>query len=114
MAKKKKVLNLTRHEATPEQKRDGVVEPDEKMKAMIRSLLTFTRMPDAYILNLRAKSLAYIAQRLNFKRAMIGGAPYLMSFLERELLVRGIEVLYSFYQRKQMEETYEGLFNPFL
>ena len=38
-------------------------------------------------------------------KAMIGGAPYLMSELEKELWYRGIEPVYSFSRRESVEST---------
>ena len=48
---------------------------------------------------MRANLLANIAVELGVDTAMIGGAPYLMSALERALRSRGIAPVYSFSTR---------------
>ena len=41
-------------------------------------------------------------------KAMIGGAPYLMAELEKELWYRGIEPVYAFTKRESVETTDEN------
>lgn len=96
------ILNLTQHTATTEQVAAGVVEP--QFKEAIQNLLTFNSKPDIFEIQDRAKALAAMAQVEGFKRAMIGGAPFFMSALERELLDAGITPLYAFSERVSDEQ----------
>ena len=98
------ILNLTQHNATPEQKAQGVVEPGDINKRQIQNLLTFTTPPTQREIMLRASVLAEIADGYGCDAAMIGGAPYLMSALERELRALDIQPLYSFTLRESVEE----------
>jgi len=98
------ILNLTQHNATPEQKAQGVVEPGDVNKRQIQNLLTFTTIPTQREITLRASVLAEIAEGYGCDAAMIGGAPYLMSALEHELRALGIQPLYSFTLRESVEE----------
>lgn len=98
------ILNLTQHNATPEQIAAGVIEPSSGDKAAIKELLTFTDPPCAASIRARAARLAVIASAYT-DRAMIGGAPYLMAPLESELMDAGITPLYAFSRRESVEET---------
>ncbi len=102
-----KILNLTQHQATPEQIRAGVAEPDDYLKGKIRTALTFLDRPDQENIRKRAEELALIALTEEVKFAMIGGAPYLMADLETALLKREITPLYSF-SKRVVEEVKEG------
>jgi len=95
----KKILNLTQHESTKEQKDQGVFEPSKKDKEYIKQLLTFEDIPSKDLLEQRAKSLTAIALTYGVEKIMIGGAPYFMSFLERELKFIGMKLVYSFSKR---------------
>ncbi len=97
-----KILNLTQHKATPEQFAQGVVEPESPWKEGIQRALTFEDLPTPEEIQRRAEALAKIAD--GHDSAMIGGAPYLMSTLERELKKRGIKPLYAFSKREVVEE----------
>jgi len=99
----KKIINLTQHNPTPEQIAQGVVEPDSVNKKQIADLLTFNHLPTIYEIKDRARKIAEIASNFEFEFALIGGAPYLMSSLERELKARGIIPLYSFSVRRVVE-----------
>lgn len=99
------ILNLTQHEATDDQKADGVVEP--KNKQLIRELLTFDELPLACEVGERAKELAQIAAEHGHGRAMVGGAPFLMVSLEIELNKRHIKPIYAFSKRESIEEKNE-------
>ena len=80
-----KILNLTQHEATPEQQAQGVFEPNLQDKADIQYLLTFDEIPTKGGLRRRAELLAMIANHYEVDNIMIGGAPYLMAPLISEL-----------------------------
>jgi hypothetical protein len=84
-----KILNLTQHQATPEQSAQGVVEPHNK--ALIQELLTFTAAPSTAEVWEKARALAdLVGGGAGMDAAMIGGAPYLMGKLEFSLKQRGI------------------------
>ena len=95
------ILNLTQHQATPEQIAQGVVEPHKKV--LIKDLLTFTSAPSTEEVWVKARTLAALAEEAGADSAMIGGAPYLMGKLEFSLKQRGIKPLYSFTERVSEE-----------
>ena len=96
----RKTINLVMHAASPEQ---GCFEPQNK--AEVKELLLFRQMPTADEIHRRAKSLANIAHESGATHAMIGGALYLMSSLERALVDLGITPLYAFSERVSVEVT---------
>ncbi len=96
----KKTINLTMHPATPEQ---GCIEPDNK--AEVKELLLFKGLPTVDEIQHRALMLANIANEQGATHAMIGGALYLMSHLERALLTMGITPVYAFSERVSVEVT---------
>lgn len=117
------IVNLTQHPSTPEQQADGVVDLGAEVKNEIRGLLTFNSIPTKEEMEDRARKLAQIVKNHGYEAAMIGGAPYFMSTLERVLTDEGIKYYYAFSQRVVVEETqpdgtvvkkatfkYEGLF----
>lgn len=97
------ILNMTQHDSTPEQGAQGVVEPEDK--AAVRSLLTFTTIPSKEEVVERAEKLADAAFHAGAEAAMIGGAPYLMSALERALKAKGVKPLYAFSVRESADVT---------
>lgn len=93
-----KIVNLTQHDATPAQVSGGVVEPSDK--AEIRSDLTFRGGATTEDIQSKAEAIADRAVESGCPKAMIGGAPYLMSALETALSARGIEPVYAFSERR--------------
>lgn len=93
------ILNMTQHTATVDQKAQGVVEPNEEHKEVIKKLLTFTTLPAAQEVKERAEKLTAIAVNLGAKAAMIGGAPYLMGPLHAALEAAGVVPLYAYSER---------------
>jgi len=93
------VLNLTQHNATPEQ---GCVEPINK--AAVQSALTFDTIPSVEEMKVRADFLVSICKEANVSKAMIGGAPFFMSTLEKVLISNGIQPLYAFSERVSEEK----------
>lgn len=91
------IINLTQHPATAEQVAAGV--QDLPNSDTLRKLLTFDRLPNRIEIENRAKALALMADAAGADAAMIGGAPFLMSKLEAELLNRGIRPMYAFSKR---------------
>jgi len=109
------ILNLTQHQATKEQVEAGVVEPTEK--EYIQKLLTFEDMPSRDEIKKRAKLLAGYAHlwlsrngidKYHDRKALIGGAPFLMSALENELRKHRIKPLYAFSKRVSEEKEVDG------
>lgn len=98
-----KILNLTQHTATAEQAQAGVVEPSDK--AFVVAQLNFDELPSQDDIAGRAKNLANFAKANKAQAVMIGGAPYLMSALELELLACDIKPLYAFSVRESVETT---------
>lgn len=101
------ILNLTQHKTSAAQKHEGVFEPANK--AMIKELLTFITIPSKEALHRRAKALAnVVAQFENYTgRVMIGGAPFLMPYLEDAIIDIGCTPVYAFSLRDSVEETLE-------
>lgn len=97
------IINLTQHMATEDQVAAGVVEPTDEMKEKVVQNLTFDRVPDWWDIGRAARTIAAIAKRSGHKAALIGGAPWLMSALERELINNGVQPLYSFSVRESQE-----------
>jgi len=100
------MLNLTQHNSTPDQ--TGVVEPTSEQKVRIQELLTFEELPTAADMESRAYELARIVSGSGEDTAMIGGAPYFMSTLERVLMEHGITPLYAFSKRESIEKIIDG------
>jgi len=101
------ILNLTQHKANAAQKHAGVFEPANK--AIVEELLTFTTIPSKEDLHRRAKALANVVSKFENHRGsvMIGGAPYLMPYLEDALSEVGCRAVYAFSLRESVEETLE-------
>lgn len=117
------IVNLTQHDATPEQIAQGVHNIAIAKDYLVASL-TFDEIPSIETLRKRAKYIAKLVLpsivteteedgSLLTKSvieaheicAMIGGAPFFMPFLERALLERDITPLYAFSKRVSVEET---------
>jgi hypothetical protein len=96
-----RILNLTLHEASAEQKADGVVEPTDK--AAVSMLLTFDACPDLAIIRQRATDIAALTVAERADAAMLGGALWLMAPLEAELRAAGIVPMYAFSVRDSVE-----------
>jgi len=101
------ILNITQHNATPDQKKAGVVDLAEEDRKIVSDLLTFDTVPTIEEMARRATKLADVCKRYGAKRAMIGGAPFFMSTLETILESRGIKPCYAFSKRVVVEETQE-------
>ncbi|MEM9213973.1 MAG: hypothetical protein AAGD25_06460 [Cyanobacteria bacterium P01_F01_bin.150] len=97
------IINLTQHKATPQQIAAGVIESQPESKRSIKALLLFEELPSKEEIQHRASALAAIAFSHKASSAMIGGAPYLMSELEKSLAKEGIKAVYSFSERVSEE-----------
>ncbi len=106
------IVNLTQHAATKEQLDAGVVELSQEQKKGLAALLTFTSCPTKKEVSERAIAIAAVAAEFvgnDFNSsAMIGGAPFLMSALEKALLGQGITAVYAFSERVSVEEHRDG------
>jgi len=100
------IINLTQHNASLEQVRAGVIEPESK--ELVKEFLTFDSLPNQEEILKRVSKLATIAEMHGAHAAMIGGAPFLMSALERELKNRRITPVYAFSKRVVTERTTDG------
>ena len=98
-----KILNLTQHKATPDQEKAGVYNLEGDKLEKLKELLTFPELPTGYVVWDRARKIADLAEQEGAKSAMIGGANYLMSWLENALLRRGINIKYSFSIRESQD-----------
>ena len=98
------IVNLTQHPATPDQLAAGVVDLSEPTLGALRRLLTFEDLPDDGEVYRRAVAIAEIAEASGCSHAMLGGAPFLMAPLEREVAHRSIEPVYAFSRRESIEE----------
>lgn len=99
-----RIINLTQHPATPEQKEAGVLDLDDTTGLMLKTLLTFEEIPTAKDLLLRAQQIAVIAKGTFAKKAMIGGATFFMIYLHVALMREGITPVYAFSRRESVEE----------
>lgn len=100
-----RIINLTQHALTPEQIEAGVVEPAGSLKEEIIKALTFTSLPTKDEVIERARDLAGLADFNAAGGALIGGAPYLMGYLQDALKMRGIKPLYAYSERVSLEKT---------
>lgn len=103
-----RVLNLTQHRATDEQIEDGVFDLHPEHQEKLKRLLTFNDLPPAIEVavnaELAADLAADVAAAAGCRHVMIGGAPFLMSTLERALKNRGLTPVYAFSRRESVEE----------
>lgn len=65
--------------------------------------MTFDNIPCVADLQYRADRIALLAK--GYKFAMIGGAPFFMSFLEQALKFVGVEPVYAFSKRESQEQV---------
>lgn len=98
-----KILNLTQHTSTPEQ---GVKDLEGQQLEILRTALNFDILPTHEAIRNRAMLIASLAK--GYDAAMIGGAPFLMTVLEHELLKLGITPYYAFTQRITEERVDES------
>ena len=99
----KTILNLTQHPSTPSQKNEGVFDLDETDFQKLKELLTFETIPKENENNERAKKITEIAKQYKIKKAMIGGALWLICPLITILKENNIEPMFSFSKRETKE-----------
>lgn len=103
------MLNLTQHNATEDQLKAGVTEPEPYVKKLLQDFLTFKEIPSETTLEIQAKNIAYLV-KVNYpeeKDVMIGGAPFFMSYLEDALKKLDFNPYYAFSKRVVKEKTLE-------
>jgi hypothetical protein len=100
-----KILNLTQHEASEDQKKAGVVDLPEADRNILKGLLTFDSIPSRDCLVVRAAAVALIAKNEGVASCMIGGAPFFMGHLEKALKNQEIAAVYAFSKRVAVEEN---------
>ncbi|MDR0408683.1 MAG: hypothetical protein LBH45_07205 [Campylobacteraceae bacterium] len=105
-----KILNLTQHLATDEQKAEGVVDLPTDLRLELCKLLTFDTLEETKDVLKRSLDIARLAKKSNIAAhaAMIGGAPFFMSFLENALKQTGIQPLYAFTPREVIKTHNEN------
>lgn len=101
------IFNLTQHEPTGSQI-ESVASRTEEQASAVKSLLNFLEPPSREAIISKAAALADIAREAGATAAMIGGAPYLMGPLEKELRYRRIIPVYSFSKRVSKEVVVDG------
>lgn len=110
-----KILNLTQHAATAEQKAAGVVDLQGVQLEELKALLTFNEIPSPEELDERSDMIAHLAcanglgndegEDPIFHTAMIGGAPFFMRHLELALEAHRIKPVYAFSRRESVERA---------
>lgn len=106
------ILNLTQHRATPEQIAQGVADLPEAQRQELHNLLTFEEAPSCGEVWRRALAIARLCDTVipdegtDTFRAMIGGAPFLLTVLEQVLHEEcGLGSCFSFSKRVSAEIT---------
>ncbi|WP_424411265.1 hypothetical protein [Pasteurella sp. PK-2025] len=103
-----KLINLTQHKQTAEQENSAeFVAVSAEQMAEIKGLITFNKAPTLAEMQERADRLSQIAVASGAENAMVGGAPFFASTLERALLNAGITPVYAFSQREVVETVNE-------
>jgi hypothetical protein len=102
--KLEKILNLTQHRATKEQKDAGLIEPMEAAKAEIKTLLTFNEISDCSQIKMksRARLLTLIAReyrKYGIAKILIEGESFFMPVLARALKEEFLIPVYAFSKR---------------
>ena len=105
------ILNATQHDATADQQTAGVTNLPPAIAAAVRNNLTVDSIPTHNEIVRRCTAIALLLEQHNYdngvpnfgQRVMIGGAPWMMSFLEAELWSRGFTPVYAFSVRASEE-----------
>lgn len=107
------IINLTQHEATPDQMAAGVTDMQKQEREALSDALTFDKLPSSDEIRDRAEWIAELAVHNGLggdygddphpDQAMIGGAPWLMGPLCDALRQRGIDPVFAFSVRETQE-----------
>lgn len=100
------MINLTQHNATPDQLQAGVVDLPAETQHVVRSILTFEEPPTAEEMYYRAEELANIVTTVGEGPCdvMVRGAPFFASALERALARANHTVHYAFSKRESADQ----------
>lgn len=112
-------FNLTQHELTRDQleeiQANGWVVDTKTNRELIKELITFEELPSASLIKERVKKLMDLIKdaiasyrhendtEIVVAKAMVGGAPFLMGWLENELFQNRVTPLYAFSKREVVE-----------
>ena len=104
------ILNITQHKATKEQIADGIVQPSADDKVTIERILTFDKITNCTQESIedRADKLVAICKEYKADGALIAGAPWLMSLLEKKLMFACVKSYYAFSERVCEEKVVDG------
>lgn len=106
------IVNLTQHDASAEQIEAGVIDMVGKDLESIKALLTFQDLPSADEIDRRAQEITRLAKDALFgqpeRKAMIGGALWLMAPLTFYLKAAGIIPVFAFSKRESVEKVIDG------
>lgn len=109
------VINFTQHTCTPDQIEAGIIEFPAEHKHKLCTLLTFEELPNQEEVWNRAVQLVQLFETVavdldytyDSKESslypMIGGAPFLMTYLEDAFDDAGITVYYAFSKRESID-----------
>ena len=110
-----RIINLTKHQATPPQKTDGVEDLPEVFRQCLLGILNFEKCPDNTELRSRALRVKGLladhlrsAEAIRGAAVMIGGMPAFDTVLEAVLKESGVHVGYSFTKRQCTETALDG------
>lgn len=99
-----KLFNLTQHSLTEDQVQGNeVFRRNAVPNDVVCSRLTFEEIPTYEEMVERAVELTRIVMQHGAEYALIGGAPYFMPILERELYRQNIIPVYAFSKRESKE-----------
>ena len=106
------IVNLTQHAASAEQIEAGVIDMVGKDLDSLKALLTFQDLPSAAEIDRRAQEITRLAKDALFgqpeRKAMIGGALWLMAPLSFYLKAGGINPVFAFSKRESVEKVIDG------
>ena len=106
------ILNITQHAASAEQIEAGVIDFVGKDLESLKALLTFKDIPSAAEIDRRAREITRLAKDALFgqpeRKAMIGGALWLMAPLSFYLKAAGISPVFAFSKRESVEKVIDG------
>jgi len=103
------IINLTQHKATPEQVNAGVINLEGDSLKKLKELLSFESLPEKKWIAARAMGIASLGLQEVFEKGldtaavMIGGAPFLMPFLEAKCKELDLKPVYAFSERVSEE-----------
>ena len=99
------VVNLTQHNATVEQIKDGVFDLPDQLRQRLVELLTFPADYSRDDLEKAAQGIVSLVKEVDCFRTMIGGMPSFMPVLERALAKEGCAVGYARTERVSVDQV---------